>query len=624
MRHPRARARRASTTSIDDARRRRASTTPTLAATMDEESALLEGDDRARDGNTHRRGRVIKAIGAVCVVACGALAAMTVGGWGEGSALATMTRAARLGETPATLGKKRVGKKFVRKARRGAAPEKKDNDAAADASDASASDDAPVDASADAAAAADDDEASDLGKRRVVKKLAHKARRGAAPKKKYDAADAADASDASASADDASAATEESSTTETEQGDDEASDLGAYTFQKVGRGWACEPVIPPGFDNAITKSNFIEPHRISQSECQYMGKDLVPFVSKIAKAPSTCAPSNTIFISGVDAHNYKILQVAIMNVKDKPCFMDRYVVVTFDMEAHEQCEKDGLNCIKWVDGHRFDHLRREQRYVTLTWMKQKIQLGVLVAGVDFFIFDADVILFKVPDLVAVQKTDPQATIFYQRDYRSYLAYYAGAEKKNPDTTGSPWSFNSGQIYMRATPETLEVQQSSLNHGPGAMEQGVLKLAIILAVRDHKVRSAQLPVGYGTGCNPKFNGQYDWATPSIIKHLPEFTSMHACCGFGKMGGMLSINARLKCYVKYKDAALCTDKVHSEKDLEKLEAERSTLGDDTPLDEDLIRRSIVSTFMARYQCAVRNPDDATCAEETVLAVDDSSRR
>ena len=174
-------------------------------------------------------------------------------------------------------------------------------------------------------------------------------------------------------------------------------------------------------------------------------------------------------------------------------------------------------------------------------MKQKIQLGTLVAGVDFFIFDADVILFKVPDLEAVQKVDPEATIFYQRDFRSYLQYYAGAEKKNPDTTGSPWLFNSGQIYMRATPETLAVQQSSLNLGPGGMEQAVLKYAIILRVREHKLRSAQLPVGYGTGCNPTFKGQHDWASPSVIKHLPEFTSMHACCGFGKLGGMLTVNA-----------------------------------------------------------------------------------
>ena len=307
--------------------------------------------------------------------------------------------------------------------------------------------------------------------------------------------------------------------------------------------------------------------------------------------------------------------------------MNRYVVVTFDMEAHEQCEKDGLNCIKWVDGHRFDRLRPDQRYVTLTWMKQKIQLGTLVAGVDFFIFDADVILFKVPDLEAVQKVDPEATIFYQRDFRSYLQYYAGAEKKNPDTTGSPWSFNSGQIYMRATPETLAVQQSSLNLGPGGMEQAVLKYAIILAVREHKLRSAQLPVGYGTGCNPKFNGEYDWASPSVIKHLPEFTSMHACCGFGKLGGMLTVNARLKCLVKFKNAKLCTDKVHSEKDLLKLESDRAPLGDEASMDEyteDLVRRSIVNTFMARYQCALRNPDDETCAEKTVLAMDDDSRQ
>ena len=37
-----------------------------------------------------------------------------------------------------------------------------------------------------------------------------------------------------------------------------------------------------------------------------------------------------------------------------------------------------------------------------------------------------------------------------------------------------------------------------------------------------------------------------------------------------------------------------------------------------------RSIVNTFMARYQCALRNPDDETCAEKTVLAMDDDSRQ
>tara|TARA_B100000683_G_C12462532_1_gene544675 strand:+ start:133 stop:1770 length:1638 start_codon:yes stop_codon:yes gene_type:complete len=536
----------------------RASTIPTPAAMTDEESALLASGERASVPNTHGRGRVTKMIGAACIVACGALAAVTVGGWGEGSTLATMTRAARLGEMPATLGRRRVGRNLRRKARRARAPEKKEV-AAADSSDESADDEMP--------------------------------------------------------------------TTVNDKGDDESSNLGSYTFKRVGRGWSCEPVIPPGFDNAITMSNNIEPHKLSQSECTYIGKDLVPFVSKVAKAPSTCAPSNTIFISGVDARNYKILQGAIMNVRNQSCFMNRYVVVTFDMEAHEQCEKDGLNCIKWVDGHRFDRLRPDQRYVTLTWMKQKIQLGTLVAGVDFFIFDADVILFKVPDLEAVQKVDPEATIFYQRDFRSYLQYYAGAEKKNPDTTGSPWSFNSGQIYMRATPETLAVQQSSLNLGPGGMEQAVLKYAIILAVREHKLRSAQLPVGYGTGCNPKFNGEYDWASPSVIKHLPEFTSMHACCGFGKLGGMLTVNARLKCLVKFKNAKLCTDKVHSEKDLLKLESDRAPLGDEASMDEyteDLVRRSIVNTFMARYQCALRNPDDETCAEKTVLAMDDDSRQ
>ena len=126
-------------------------------------------------------------------------------------------------------------------------------------------------------------------------------------------------------------------TTVNDKGDDESSNLGSYTFKRVGRGWSCEPVIPPGFDNAITMSNNIEPHKLSQSECTYIGKDLVPFVSKVAKAPSTCAPSNTIFISGVDARNYKILQGAIMNVRNQSCFMNRYVVVTFDMEAHGKC-----------------------------------------------------------------------------------------------------------------------------------------------------------------------------------------------------------------------------------------------------------------------------------------------
>ena len=134
-----------------------------------------------------------------------------------------------------------------------------------------------------------------LGRRRVGRRSQTQGDARRAEKKEVAAADSSDES-----------ADDEMPTTVNDKGDDESSNLGSYTFKElaeVGRGISHPALV----SNAITMSNNIEPHKLSQKRGTYIGKDLVPFVSKVAKCPSTCAPSNTIFISVSTLANYEVL-----------------------------------------------------------------------------------------------------------------------------------------------------------------------------------------------------------------------------------------------------------------------------------------------------------------------------
>ena len=107
---------RATTIDADERRRRRTGVDDTDARGDDGRriGAPRERRTRASVPNTHGRGRVTKNDRrGVHRRVRRALAAVTVGGWGEGSTLATMTRAARLGEMPATLGRRRVGRNLL-------------------------------------------------------------------------------------------------------------------------------------------------------------------------------------------------------------------------------------------------------------------------------------------------------------------------------------------------------------------------------------------------------------------------------------------------------------------------------------------------------------------------------
>ena len=101
--------------------------------------------------------------------------------------------------------------------------------------------------------------------------------------------------------------------------------------------------------------------------------------------------------------------------RDQKCFMDRYILITTDAEATRKCEEEKLfHCLQYADGHAFDGLvhhgghAEDKKYSVMTWFKQKVTLGLLAAGgMDFFFFDTDVILFKVPDLALLVREHPR-------------------------------------------------------------------------------------------------------------------------------------------------------------------------------------------------------------------------
>lgn len=408
--------------------------------------------------------------------------------------------------------------------------------------------------------------------------------------------------------------------------------LGEYEFKRngpEGHKFSCEPAVANEFPNALQGDDGMNvwrgsEHKITPGDCSWF-KTLKSEARKRAKKSSSCVPDNTLAVAFVDDRNYELAKISTMNVNGTKCFMDRYLLITADKETQKKCEEENrFSCIMYRDGHVFDRLPKHDRYVVLTWMKQKMTLGLLSAGVDFFFHDTDVIFFKVPDFSAILRSNQEATVFYQMDKYKYVDAYNGKpsqENHHGKPSPSPEdvsNLNSGQMFWRATPATLKAQALSLNMGPGGMEQGVLHGALRKMARNGEITAQALDAKkFGTGCaNPD---PFDFAQPVVVKHLPEFVTLHATCGLGKGGGMLLMNARLKCYLKYHDAKACVQ-VKSPKDWEKLQKERGApLGLSEEVREYEATALTMLSLLARHACATAAESREQlemCANKVVL--------
>ena len=407
---------------------------------------------------------------------------------------------------------------------------------------------------------------------------------------------------------------------------DDVATLGGdfYDFASSGGAFSCLPAMPAEYPNAITDDDDADDieHRISPRDCAWY-KLLQPFAQKQAKAPSACAPENTLFVSIADVDNYDIAKLATNRVQNEQCFMDRYILVTTDAAATKKCEEENLfRCLEYADGHAFDHLTHtgghadDKKYRMLTWLKQKVSLGLLAAGVDFFMFDTDVILFKVPDLALLTARTPQANLFYQQDWVGYQAWYHGRYPYMHDDSEAiarhedAWNFNSGQVYWRASPTTLKIQQLALNRGPSPMEQECVMNAINdLSTRGEAHAAALSFDEYASGCadvNRLPDEPEDFSSPEVLTHMQSWTTLHSDCGLRKSMGMMMMETRLHCLSIYNDPVLCV-RIRTPEDWERMKQENvAALGEKETDVEELpklqIKKSKVATLLARFECVI----------------------
>lgn len=425
----------------------------------------------------------------------------------------------------------------------------------------------------------------------------------------------------------------------------EAASLGSYSFTRhAGGNFSCPPVLSAEYQNAITDSETdreIE-HKITPRECAWFGT-AEPYVKSRARAPSNCVPENTLFVSIADAGNYELAKLSTANVQSKDCFMDRYIIVTLDAETQTKCQEEALfNCLVYLDGRAFEHVKGIRRYNVLTWLKQKVSLGLLSYGVDFFFFDTDVILFKVPDLAQLHQTNPEADLFYQQDYYGYGASLHGRHpyilskeqiQWQVDAKHTAIDFNSGQLYWRASPATLKLQQIALNSGPGAMEQAVLADAANRLSETGEIKTVPLPVdgrnAYGTGCadvNALPGEVDDFDNPEVLRHMVTWTTLHSDCKLYKGWGMIQMNLRLKCLAKYHDVNLCVT-IKELKDWQHIEDTRgATLGFEseaaTDISELQLTKSRIQTMLARFHCAASATDMEDCSNILSTRIEDTN--
>ena len=63
-------------------------------------------------------------------------------------------------------------------------------------------------------------------------------------------------------------------------------------------------------------------------------------------------------------------------------------------------------------------------YKQIVWLKPKMALVLLNAGLSLFTLDSDILFFRVPDLAKVTAANPNAELFYQWEKVDYEQLYA--------------------------------------------------------------------------------------------------------------------------------------------------------------------------------------------------------
>ena len=114
-------------------------------------------------------------------------------------------------------------------------------------------------------------------------------------------------------------------------------------------------------------------------------------------------------------------------------------------------------------------------YKQIVWLKPKMALVLLNAGLSLFTLDSDILFFRVPDLAKVTAANPNAELFYQWEKVDYEQLYA-IPNRNEDfeETVLHEGYNSGQVLWLPTERVINGTLRSLllgkREGGGRLEQ----------------------------------------------------------------------------------------------------------------------------------------------------------
>ena len=160
------------------------------------------------------------------------------------------------------------------------------------------------------------------------------------------------------------------------------------------------------------------PRILSSAVLHQEPEDVVQLVKKVASYPSDCVPDSTAVLVQVNYHHIPLFHAQVKNVIQDRCFMRRYVLLALDGKTMDECRKIQANgveihCAKSKQeyagagsgsgssssGDRTGELSTEEMKDIL-FDRWTVVANVLEATPDLklWVFDADVVIFKVPTL----------------------------------------------------------------------------------------------------------------------------------------------------------------------------------------------------------------------------------
>ena len=256
-----------------------------------------------------------------------------------------------------------------------------------------------------------------------------------------------------------------------------ASTDGTIVFRTLENGeHVCLPLIDEGefHELVVEEGNDGSGALISRAECEWYNN-----VKKVgletSAMPSDCVPDKHVFLTLTNEHDFDMLIFGLQHVISKSCFTDRLIVLCLDENAETKCRNSGFkHCIQYVKSlGAADFMKGD--YKQIVWLKPKMALVLLNAGLSLFTLDSDILFFRVPDLAKVTAANPDAELFHQWEKVDYEQLYA-IPNRNEDfeETVLHEGYNSGQVLWLPTERVINGTLRSLllgkREGGGRLEQ----------------------------------------------------------------------------------------------------------------------------------------------------------